>query len=59
MRAAIPLFAVILIQNPQARNPQQGEIERGDHDAIYAFLLFQMIDHQTGDRPSIMSEPQK
>jgi hypothetical protein len=28
-------------------------------DAIHAFLLFQIIDHQTGDRPSIMSEPQK
>jgi hypothetical protein len=28
-------------------------------DAIHAFLLFQIIDHQTGDKPSIMSEPQK
>lgn len=27
-------------------------------DAIHAFLLFQIIDHQTGDKPSIMSEPQ-
>jgi hypothetical protein len=160
MRAAILLFAAILIQNPQAPNPQQGVVERGDQvmgfshektthhfllytnggeinvsanntadkasidqirmhlshiakmfaagnfkasmlihntnppgvpamtrlkdaikyeyaetdsgarirvvtespqaiDAIHAFLLFQIIDHQTGDRPSIMSEPQK
>ena len=28
-------------------------------DAIHAFLLFQIIDHQTGDKPSIASEPQK
>ena len=28
-------------------------------DAIHAFLLFQIIDHHTGDRPSIVSEPQK
>ena len=28
-------------------------------DAIHAFLLFQIIDHQTGDKPSITSEPQK
>jgi hypothetical protein len=28
-------------------------------DAIYAFLLLQIIDHQTGDKPSITSEPQK
>jgi hypothetical protein len=28
-------------------------------DAIHAFLLFQIIDHQTGDKPSIQSEPQK
>ena len=28
-------------------------------DAIHAFLLFQIIDHQTGDRPSITSEPRK
>jgi len=160
MRAAILLFSAILIQNPQAPNPQQGVVERGDHvmgflhektahhfllypsggeinvsandlsdkgsidqirmhlghiaklfaagnfkapmlihdtnppgvpamtrlkeaikyeysetdrgarirlstensqavDAIHAFLLFQIIDHQTGDSPSIMSEPHK
>jgi hypothetical protein len=28
-------------------------------DAIHAFLLFQIIDHQTGDRPSITGEPHK
>jgi len=28
-------------------------------DAIHAFLLFQIIDHQTGDRPSITSESHK
>jgi hypothetical protein len=28
-------------------------------DAIHAFLLFQIIDHQTGDNPSITSEPLK
>jgi hypothetical protein len=28
-------------------------------DAIHAFLLFQIIDHQTGDKPSISSEPHK
>lgn len=28
-------------------------------DAIHAFLLFQIIDHQTGDKPSITSESQK
>ncbi len=28
-------------------------------DAIHAFLLFQIIDHHTGDRPSITSEPGK
>lgn len=28
-------------------------------DAIHAFLLFQIIDHQTGDSPSIKSEPHK
>lgn len=28
-------------------------------DAIHAFLLFQIIDHQTGDRPYILSEPEK
>jgi hypothetical protein len=28
-------------------------------DAIHAFLLFQIIDHQTGDSPSITSEPHK
>jgi hypothetical protein len=28
-------------------------------DAIHAFLLFQIIDHQTGDSPSIASEPHK
>lgn len=28
-------------------------------DAIHAFLLFQIIDHQTGDSPAIMAEPQK
>ena len=28
-------------------------------DAIHAFLLFQIIDHQTGDKPSIASEPQR
>ena len=160
MRAAILLFAAILLQNPQNSNPQQGVTERGDHvmgfsheksahhfvlypnggeinvsandpndkgsvdqirlhlghiakmfaagnfkapmlihdtnppgvptmihlkesikydyfetergarirlstenppavDAIHAFLLFQIIDHQTGDKPSITSEPQK
>jgi hypothetical protein len=160
MRAAILLFAATLIQNPQASNPQQGVVERGDHvmgfshektahhfllypnggeinvsaidpsdkgtidqirmhlghiarmfaagnfkapmlihdtnppgvpamirlkesikydyfetergarirlstenaqaiDAIHAFLLFQIIDHQTGDKPSITSEPLK
>jgi hypothetical protein len=160
MRAAILLFAGILLQNPQAPNTQQGVVERGDHvmgfshektahhfllypnggeinvsandpsdkgsidqvrmhlghiakmfaagnfkapmlihdtnppgvpamirlketikydyfetehgarirlstenpqavDAIHAFLLFQIIDHQTGDKPSITSEPQK
>jgi hypothetical protein len=160
MRAAIFLFAAILIQNPQASNVQQSVVERGDHvmgfshektthhfllytnggeinvsandpsdkgnidqirmhlghiakmfaagnfkapmlihdtnppgvpamtrlkdviqydysetvrgarvrlttqnsqaiDAIHAFLLFQIIDHQTGDKPSIMSEPQR
>ena len=31
MQAAILLFAAILIQNPQAPNPQQGVVERGDH----------------------------
>ena len=31
MRAAILLFAATLIENPQAPNPQQGVIERGDH----------------------------
>ena len=160
MRAVILLFAVMLIQNPQAPNPQQGVVERGDHvmgfshektahhfllypnggeinvgatdlrdkgsieqirmhlghiakmfaagdfqaptlihdtnppgvpgmtrlkeaiqyensetdrgarirlitanaqaiDAIHAFLHFQIIDHQTGDSPSITSEPHK
>lgn len=160
MRAAILLFAAVLVQNPQAPNPQQGVAERGDHvmgfshektahhfllypnggeinvsandpgdkasvdqirmhlghiagmfaagnfkapmlihdtnppgvpamirlkeaikydyfetehgarirlrtenaqaiDAIHAFLLFQIIDHQTGDKPSITSEPLK
>jgi hypothetical protein len=160
MRAAILLFAGILLQNPQAPNTQQGVVERGDHvmgfshektahhfllypnggeinvsasdpsdkgsidqvrthlghiakmfaagnfkapmlihdtnppgvpamirlketikydyfetergarirlstenpqavDAIHAFLLFQIIDHQTRDKPSITSEPQK
>jgi hypothetical protein len=160
MRAVILLFAATLIQTPQAPNPQQGVVERGDHvmgfshdktahhfllfpnggeinvsandpsdkasvdqirmhlghiagmfaagnfkapmlihdtnppgvpamirlkesikydyfetehggrirlitensqaiDAIHAFLLFQIIDHQTGDSPSIRSEPQK
>jgi hypothetical protein len=28
-------------------------------DAIHAFLLFQIIDHQTGDSPSITSESRK
>jgi hypothetical protein len=28
-------------------------------DAIHAFLLFQIIDHQTGDKPSITGAPQK
>jgi hypothetical protein len=28
-------------------------------DAIHAFLLFQIIDHRTGDSPSITSEPHK
>ena len=28
-------------------------------DAIHAFLLFQIIDHQTGDKPSITSESQR
>jgi hypothetical protein len=28
-------------------------------DARHAFLLFQIIDHQTGDKPSITSEPEK
>jgi hypothetical protein len=28
-------------------------------DAIHAFLLFQIIDHRTGDKPSIQREPQK
>ncbi|HXH67510.1 MAG TPA: hypothetical protein VNI81_09930 [Candidatus Limnocylindrales bacterium] len=28
-------------------------------DAIHAFLLFQIIDHQTGDKPSITNAPQK
>lgn len=28
-------------------------------DAIHAFLLFQIIDHQTGDKASIQSGPQK
>ena len=28
-------------------------------DAIHAFLLFQIIDHQTGDKPSISIEPHK
>jgi len=28
-------------------------------DAIHAFLLFQIIDHQTGDKPSILGEPPK
>jgi hypothetical protein len=160
MRAAILLITAILSQNPQASNPQQGVVERGDHvmgfshektahhfllypnggeinvsasdpgdkgsieqirthlghisrmfasgnfkapmlihdtnppgvpamirlkesikyeyfetergagirlstqnpqavDAIHAFLLFQIIDHQTGDKPSISREPQK
>lgn len=160
MRAAIVLFAFVLVQNPQAPNSQQGVIERGDHvmgfshektahhfllypdggeinvsandaadkgsieqirmhlghigkmfaagnfnapmlihdtnppgvsamsrlknaikyeysetergarirlvtensqaiDAIHAFLLFQIIDHQTGDKPSIQTEPLK
>jgi hypothetical protein len=160
MRAPILLFAAILLQNPQAPNPEQGVVERGDHvmgfshektahhfllypnggeinvsasdpsdkgsidqvrmhlghiakmfaagnfkapmlihdtnlpgvpgmtrlkdaikyeysetdrgarirlitedsqavDAIHAFLLFQIIDHQTGDSPSIKGEPQK
>ena len=27
--------------------------------AIHVFLLFQIIDHQTGDKPSITSEPLK
>jgi hypothetical protein len=46
------------------------ETERGAHirlttanpqaiDAIHAFLLFQIIDHQTGDSPAIMAESQK
>ena len=26
-------------------------------DAIHAFLLFQIIDHQTGDAPAIAAEP--
>lgn len=160
MRAAILLFAAILVQNSEVQNPSQGVIERGDHvmgfshektahhfvlypnggeinvsandpsdkgsieqvrmhlghiakmfasgnfkapmlihdtnppgapamirlkdaikydyfetdrgarirlstensqgvDAIHAFLLFQIIDHQTGDKPSITSEPHK
>ena len=160
MRAAIVLFAAILLQNPQSPSPQQGVVERGDHvmcfshektahhfllypnggeinvsvndpsdkasieqirmhlghiakmfatgnfkapmlihdtnppgvpamirlkesikydyfetehgarirlstesgqavDAIHAFLLFQIIDHQTGDKPSITNAPQK
>lgn len=160
MRPVILLFAAILIQNPQAPNPQQGVVERGEHvmgfshertahhfllypsggeinvsandlsdkgsidqirmhlghiakmfaagnfnapmlihdtnppgvpamtrlkdaikyeysetdrgarlrlrtensqaiDAIHAFLLFQIIDHRTGDSPSITSEPHK
>jgi hypothetical protein len=28
-------------------------------DAIHAFLLFQIIEHQTGDKPSIAGGPQK
>ena len=28
-------------------------------DAIHAFLLFQIIDHRTGDKPSIQREPPK
>jgi hypothetical protein len=28
-------------------------------DAVHAFLLFQIIDHQTGDKPSITGAPQK
>jgi hypothetical protein len=160
VRPVILLFAAILIQNPQAPNPQQGVVERGEHvmgfshertahhfllypsggeinvsandlsdkgsidqirmhlghiakmfaagnfnapmlihdtnppgvpamtrlkdaikyeysetdrgarlrlrtensqaiDAIHAFLLFQIIDHRTGDSPSITSEPHK
>src|ERR1700687_4614098 len=31
MRAVILLFAAILIQTPQAPNPQQGVVERGEH----------------------------
>ena len=28
-------------------------------DAIHAFLLFQIIDHETGDSPAIMAQSQK
>ena len=31
MRVAVLLFEAILLQNPQAQNPQQGVVERGDH----------------------------
>jgi hypothetical protein len=31
MGVAVLLFAAILLQNPQAQNPQQGVVERGDH----------------------------
>src|SRR5258708_6469442 len=47
MRAVILLFATILIQNPQAPNPQQGVVERGDHvmgfsheKTVHHFLLY-------------------
>ena len=28
-------------------------------DAVHAFLLFQIVDHQTGDAPTIADEPSK
>jgi len=28
-------------------------------DAVHAFLLFQIVDHQTGDTPTISAEPPK
>ena len=63
MRAVILLFAATLIQTPQAPNPQQGVVDRGDHVMGFSHDKtahhFQIIDHQTGDSPSIRSESQK